>query len=182
MLGEGQRRKARGGDVVIALLETHARLQTAAAAEGLEVVPRMSVDYRGGSFGEMDVEAVVARHPELALVDELAHTNIPGSANEKRWQDVVALLNAGINVITTVNIQHLESVNDVVERITGVPVPLRVPRLITCMPAKSRANLSRSSGAAVLAKTPAKIVLWSLVASIAACRATASASRSTSFD
>ena len=127
MLGEGQRRKARGGDVVIALLETHGRLQTAAAAEGLEVVPRMSVDYRGGSFGEMDVEAVVARHPELALVDELAHTNIPGSANEKRWQDVVALLNAGINVITTVNIQHLESVNDVVERITGVPQRETVP-------------------------------------------------------
>ena len=127
MLGEGQRRKARGADVVIALLETHGRLQTAAAAEGLEVVPRRSVDYRGGSFGEMDVEAVVARHPELALVDELAHTNIPGSANEKRWQDVVALLNAGINVITTVNIQHLESVNDVVERITGVPQRETVP-------------------------------------------------------
>jgi two-component system sensor histidine kinase KdpD len=127
MLGEGQRRKTRGGDVVIALLETHGRLQTVAAAEGLEVVPRMSVDYRGGSFGEMDVEAVVARHPELALVDELAHTNIPGSANEKRWQDVVALLNAGINVITTVNIQHLESVNDVVERITGVPQRETVP-------------------------------------------------------
>ena len=127
MLGEGQRRKTRGADVVIALLETHGRLQTAAAAEGLEVVPRRSVDYRGGSFGEMDVEAVVARHPELALVDELAHTNIPGSANEKRWQDVIALLNAGINVITTVNIQHLESVNDVVERITGVPQRETVP-------------------------------------------------------
>ncbi|BEP15073.1 sensor histidine kinase KdpD [Acidothermaceae bacterium B102] len=127
MLGEGQRRKARGGDVVIALLETHGRLQTAAAAEGLEVVPRMLVDYRGGSFGEMDVAAVIARHPELALVDELAHTNIPGSTNDKRWQDVVALLNAGINVITTVNIQHLESVNDVVERITGVPQRETVP-------------------------------------------------------
>ena len=127
MLGEGQRRKVRGGDVVIALLETHGRLQTAAAAEGLELVPRRSVDYRGGSFGEMDVEAVIARRPELALVDELAHTNIPGSSYEKRWQDVVTLLDAGINVITTVNIQHLESVNDVVERITGVPQRETVP-------------------------------------------------------
>ena len=127
MLGEGQRRAARGGDVVIGLLETHGRQQTAAAAEGLEVVPRRRLTYRGAAFEEMDVEAIVARHPELALVDELAHTNVPGTANEKRWQDVVALLNAGINVITTVNVQHLESVNDVVEKITGVPQRETVP-------------------------------------------------------
>src|SRR3954471_17293101 len=127
MLGEGQRRAARGGDVVIGLVETHGRPQTAAAAEGLEVVPRKVVDYRGTAFEEMDVEAIVARHPELARVDELAHTNIPGSANEKRWQDVVALLNAGINVITTMNVQHLESLNDVVGQITGVPQRETVP-------------------------------------------------------
>jgi two-component system sensor histidine kinase KdpD len=127
MLGEGQRRAGRGGDVVIGLLETHGRPNTAAAAEGLEVVPRKTVSYRGTTFEEMDVEAIVARHPELVLVDELAHTNVPGSSNEKRWQDVVALLNAGINVITTVNIQHLESVNDVVEKITGVPQRETVP-------------------------------------------------------
>ncbi|MDX6245785.1 MAG: two-component system, OmpR family, sensor histidine kinase KdpD [Frankiales bacterium] len=130
MLGEGQRRAARGGDVVVGLLETHGRTQTAVAAEGLEVVPRRSVTYRGATFGEMDVEAIVARHPELVLVDELAHTNIPGTANEKRWQDVVALLDAGINVITTVNIQHLESLNDVVEKITGVPQRETVPDAI----------------------------------------------------
>jgi two-component system sensor histidine kinase KdpD len=127
MLGEGQRRAGRGGDVVIGLLETHGRPNTAAAAEGLEVVPRQTVSYRGTTFEEMDVEAIVARHPELVLIDELAHTNVPGSANEKRWQDVVALLNAGINVVTTVNIQHLESVNDVVEKITGVPQRETVP-------------------------------------------------------
>ena len=91
------------------------------------MVPRRDRHYRGTTFEEMDVEAIVARHPQLALVDELAHTNVPGSANEKRWQDVVALLNAGINVITTVNIQHLESINDVVEKITGVPQRETVP-------------------------------------------------------
>ena len=127
MLGEGQRRAERGGDVVIGLLETHGRPKTAAAAEGLEVVPRQVVSYRGTTFEEMDVPAILARAPELVLVDELAHTNVPGSANEKRWQDVLVLLKAGINVVTTVNIQHLESVNDVVETITGVPQRETVP-------------------------------------------------------
>jgi two-component system sensor histidine kinase KdpD len=127
MLGDGQRSAARGGDVVIGLLETHGRAGTAAAAEGLEVVPRRTVGYRGTAFEEMDVGAIVARRPELALVDELAHSNVPGSANEKRWQDVRALLDAGIDVITTVNIQHLESVKDVVERLTGARQRETVP-------------------------------------------------------
>ena len=90
-------------------------------------MPRRAVDYRGTAFEEMDVDAVLARHPELALVDELAHTNVPGSRNEKRWQDVEELLDAGIDVISTVNVQHLESLNDVVEKITGVPQRETVP-------------------------------------------------------
>jgi two-component system sensor histidine kinase KdpD len=120
MLNEGRRRRARGADVVVGFVETHGRAQTAAQIGELEVVPRRSVEYRGSAFEEMDVDAVLARHPDIALVDELAHTNVPGSRNEKRWQDVDELLAAGINVISTVNIQHLESLNDVVESITGV--------------------------------------------------------------
>ena len=95
--------------------------------DGLEVVPRRILDYRGASFTEMDLDAVLARRPEVALVDELAHTNVPGSRNEKRWQDIEELLAAGIDVISTVNIQHLESINDVVEKITGVPQQETVP-------------------------------------------------------
>ncbi len=121
MLGEGHRRKSRGADVVVAYVETHGRRRTAEVLTGLEVMPRARIEYRGSAFEEMDVDAVVARHPQIALVDELAHTNVPGSRNEKRWQDVDELLDAGIDVITTVNIQHLESLNDVVQKITGVP-------------------------------------------------------------
>ena len=121
MLAEGQRRMERGTDVVVALLETHGRRLTAAMAEGLEVVPRQVLSYRGVTFTEMDTDAVLARHPQVALVDELAHSNVPGGRNVKRWQDVDELLDAGIDVITTVNIQHLESLNDVTEQITGVP-------------------------------------------------------------
>ena len=94
---------------------------------GLEIVPRREISYRDATFTEMDVDAILARHPQVALVDELAHTNVPGSRNEKRWQDVEELLDAGIDVISTVNIQHLESLNDVVEKITGVPQRERVP-------------------------------------------------------
>ncbi|TDD28732.1 sensor histidine kinase KdpD [Kribbella turkmenica] len=132
MLGEGQRRLARGTDVVAGFVETHGRQHTADMLEGLEVVPRQIIDYRGARFTELDVDAVLARRPEVALVDELAHTNVPGSRNAKRWQDVDELLAAGIDVISAVNIQHLESINDVVEKITGVPqretVPDRVVR------------------------------------------------------
>ncbi|GLW74767.1 hypothetical protein Kpho02_70640 [Kitasatospora phosalacinea] len=127
MLEEGQRRAARGTDVVIALVEDHGRLPTRRMAEGLETVPRRTLTYRGTEFTEMDLDAVLARRPALALVDELAHTNVPGSRHGKRWQDVEDLLDAGIDVITTVNIQHLESLNDVVEQITGTRQHETVP-------------------------------------------------------
>jgi two-component system, OmpR family, sensor histidine kinase KdpD len=127
MLGEGHRRHDRGTDVVVGFAETYGRKLTAQLLEGLEVIPRRVMSYRGTTFEEMDVDAVLARRPQVALVDELAHTNIPGSRNAKRWQDVEELLDAGINVISTVNIQHLESLNDVVEKITGVPQRETVP-------------------------------------------------------
>src|SRR6476469_8601817 len=120
MLNEGRRRHERGTDVVIGFVETHGRARTIEQIGDLEQIPRRTVEYRGSRFEEMDVDAVLARHPQLALVDELAHTNVPGSRNEKRWQDVEELLAAGIDVISTVNIQHPESFNDVVERITGI--------------------------------------------------------------
>jgi two-component system sensor histidine kinase KdpD len=126
-LCEGHRRAERGADVVVAFAETHGRPQTAALLDGLEVVPRCRVPYRGGVFEEMDLDAVLARKPQIAMVDELAHTNVPGSRNTKRWQDVEELLNAGIEVISTVNVQHLESLNDVVGKITGVPQRETVP-------------------------------------------------------
>jgi two-component system, OmpR family, sensor histidine kinase KdpD len=127
MLGEGQRRKARGSDVVVAYVETYGRLKTEEMLGGLEVVPRRTLTYRGATFTEMDLDAVLARRPQVALVDELAHSNVPGSKHDKRWQDVEELLDAGITVISTVNVQHLESLNDVVERITGVKQRERVP-------------------------------------------------------
>src|SRR6201996_1716960 len=127
MLGEGHRRAERGADVVVAFVETHGRPQTAAMLEGLEVIPRQRITYRGATFEEMALAAVLARKPQIALVDELAHTNVPGSRHEKRWQDVDELLDAGIDVISAVNIQHLESIKDVVEQITGVPQRETVP-------------------------------------------------------
>ncbi|ADG79832.1 histidine kinase OS=Tsukamurella paurometabola (strain ATCC 8368 / DSM / CCUG 35730 / CIP 100753/ JCM 10117 / KCTC 9821 / NBRC 16120 / NCIMB 702349 / NCTC 13040) OX=521096 GN=Tpau_3247 PE=4 SV=1 [Tsukamurella paurometabola] len=120
MLTEGARRAARGTSVVVGYVETHGRPQTEAQVLGLDVIPRRRVDYRGAVLEEMDTDAVIAAHPTVALVDELAHTNAPGSRNDKRWQDIAQLLEAGITVITTVNIQHLESLGDVVESITGV--------------------------------------------------------------
>jgi two-component system, OmpR family, sensor histidine kinase KdpD len=130
MLSEGQRRIERGSDVVVAFAESHGRPQTAALLNGLEIIPRHQVEYRGTTFEEMDLDAVLERRPEIALVDEFAHTNVPGSRNEKRWQDVEELLDAGIDVISAVNIQHLESLNDVVEKITGVPQRETVPDAI----------------------------------------------------
>ncbi len=127
MLAEGHRRHDRGTDVVVGFVETYGRKLTARLAEGLETVPRRVMTYRGARFEEMDINALLARRPEVALVDELAHTNVPGSRNAKRWQDVEELLAAGITVISTVNIQHLESVHDVVEKITGVPQRETVP-------------------------------------------------------
>ncbi|WP_410571688.1 DUF4118 domain-containing protein [Amycolatopsis sp. cmx-4-61] len=127
MLGEARRRLDRGTDVVIALVETHGRARTAELLDGLEVLPRRQTGHRGRDFEEMDLDAVLARAPEVAVVDELAHTNVPGSRNAKRWQDVDTLLDAGIDVLSTVNVQHLQSLNDVVERITGVTQQETVP-------------------------------------------------------
>jgi two-component system sensor histidine kinase KdpD len=128
MLDEGWRRHQRGTDVVIGFVETHGRLHTAELIRDLPAVPRKVVEYRGSVFEEMDTAAVLARRPEVVLVDELAHTNVPGSGpHEKRWQDVLDLLEAGIAVISTVNIQHIESLADAVESITGVSIRERVP-------------------------------------------------------
>ncbi|MDX6345840.1 MAG: two-component system, OmpR family, sensor histidine kinase KdpD [Streptomyces sp.] len=127
MLDEGRRRAARGTDVVVAFAECHKRPNTEAMLDGLEMIPRAERAYRDTVFPEMDLDAVLARAPQVALVDELPHTNIPGGRNAKRWEDIDELLNAGIDVVTTVNIQHLESLNDVVEKITGVPQRETVP-------------------------------------------------------
>jgi two-component system, OmpR family, sensor histidine kinase KdpD len=128
MLSEGQRRRSRGADVVIGYVESHGRRLTEELTVGLEVVPREIVDYRGSRLEEMDLDAVLRRQPQVALIDELAHSNVPGSGpHEKRWQDVLDILAAGIDVVTTVNIQHLESIADEVEVMTGVKVRERVP-------------------------------------------------------
>jgi two-component system sensor histidine kinase KdpD len=126
-LEELHRRKDRGTDAVIGFLETHGRRRTAELAEGLEVVPRKQIRYKGVVVEEMDTDAVIRRHPAVALVDEIAHTNAPGSEHQKRWEDVEDLLNAGTTVVSTVNIQHLESLADIVENITGVGVRERIP-------------------------------------------------------
>ena len=130
MLEEGRRRQSRGTDVVAAFVEAHDRPLTTEMAQGLETIPRRTMTYRGATFTEMDLDAVMARRPKVALVDEMAHTNVPGSRNEKRWQDINELLDAGIDVISTVNIQHLESLNDVVEQITGIPQRETIPDAI----------------------------------------------------
>ncbi|OHV00798.1 sensor histidine kinase [Mycobacterium talmoniae] len=127
MLGEAHRRLERGTDVVAAVVETHGRQKTAELLEGIEILPPRYIGYRGHRFPELDVAAVLARNPQVVLVDELAHTNTPGSANHKRWQDIEELLDAGITVISTVNIQHLESLNDVVAQITGITQQETVP-------------------------------------------------------
>ena len=127
MLEEGRRLQHEGKDVVVAIVETHGRAATAAMTEGLEIIPRTKILHRGVELTEMNLSAVVARKPDMALVDELAHTNAPGSEHEKRWQDVETLLNAGIDVMSTVNIQHIESLNDVVQQITGAPQRETIP-------------------------------------------------------
>jgi two-component system sensor histidine kinase KdpD len=127
MLEEGHRRLSRGTDVVIGLVETHGRAKTAAQIGDLPVVPRRTVIHRGCALEEMDTDAVIARRPTVALIDELAHTNAPGSRNAKRWQDIAEILDAGIDVISTLNIQHLESLNDVVARVTGITQRETVP-------------------------------------------------------
>ena len=127
MLEEAHRRKERGTDVVVGLVEAHGRLRTVELLAGLEVVPRRHLTYRGVELDELDTDAVIARHPAVVLVDELAHTNAPGSVHEKRWQDVETIRDAGIDVISTLNVQHLESAADAVQTITGAPVHERLP-------------------------------------------------------
>jgi len=127
MLREAHALRARGLDVVIGVVETYGRADTDAQVKDLEIVPRRKVAYRGTVLEEMDVDAIIARHPQVAVVDELAHSNVPGSRHDKRYQDVLALLEAGIHVMTAVNIQHLETLNDAVARVTGVRVRETVP-------------------------------------------------------
>src|SRR5919109_3267851 len=127
MLAAAHARRAEGVDVVVGWVDTHGRAETEALLHGLELLPRRPVAYRGTTLETFDLDAALARHPTLILVDELAHTNTPGARHPKRWQDVEELLNAGINVYTTVNVQHLESLNDVVAQITGVLVRETVP-------------------------------------------------------
>jgi two-component system sensor histidine kinase KdpD len=127
MLDEGHRRLARGTDLVVGFVEPHGRIHTIELLEGLEVVPRRRTEYRGVVVEEMDTDAVLARNPTVALIDELAHTNVPGSARAKRWEDVEVIRDAGIHVVTTMNVQHLESVADAVATITGAPVNERLP-------------------------------------------------------
>jgi two-component system sensor histidine kinase KdpD len=127
MLNEAHELRRRGVDVVIGFVETHARAETEAQIGDLEVVPRRVVEYRGVALAEMDLDAILQRRPEVAIVDELAHTNLPGSKHRKRWEDVLELLDAGINVISAVNVQHLDSLNDVVQQTLGVAVRETVP-------------------------------------------------------
>lgn len=127
MLNEGRRRKAWGTDVVVGYLETHGRAQTQAQLGDLEVIPRKKVSYRGITLEEMDPEAIIARHPKVVLIDELAHTNVAGFKHPKRYQDVQDILDAGIDVVTTLNVQHLESLNDLVASITGIEVRETLP-------------------------------------------------------
>jgi two-component system sensor histidine kinase KdpD len=127
MLADGHAATQRGVDVVVAYFQPHARPDTIAQVQGLEIVPHRKIEYRGKTFEEMDTEAVLQRKPQIALVDELAHTNIPGSERTKRWEDVQVLLDAGIEVWTTMNVQHIESLNDQIWQITGIPVRETVP-------------------------------------------------------
>ena len=127
MLEEAHALKAQGVDIVVGYFEPHGRQDTIVRAEGLEIIPRKQIEYRGSLFEEMDADRILARRPAICVVDEFPHTNVPGSARAKRWEDVMALLDAGIDVLTTMNIQHLESLNDQVRHITGVVVRETIP-------------------------------------------------------
>jgi two-component system sensor histidine kinase KdpD len=127
MLSEARRRLERGTDVVVGCAETYGRPNTERMLEGLEQIPTRTIGYRGATFEELDADAVIARHPEVAVIDELAHTNIPGNRRTKRWEDVIDVLSHGIEVITTLNVQHLESLNDVIATVTGIKQRETVP-------------------------------------------------------
>ncbi|MBC8163572.1 MAG: two-component system sensor histidine kinase KdbD, partial [Roseiflexaceae bacterium] len=127
MLSEAREKLLAGTDVIAGVVETHGRADTGALLEGLEVLPRREFAYRGVTLREFDLDAALARRPQIILVDELAHSNVPDSRHAKRWQDVIELLDAGIDVFTTVNVQHIESLNDVVAQITGVIIRETIP-------------------------------------------------------
>ena len=127
MLQEAHALKARAVDIVVAFVETHGRLETEALVAGLEVVPRRKIEYRGVEIEEMSLNNVLKRDPDVVIVDEIAHTNVPGSRNRKRYQDVMELLDAGINVVGAFNVQHLESLKDIVEKFAGIPIRETVP-------------------------------------------------------
>ena len=127
MLEDAHELRRQGVDIVLGLIEAHGRFETEALVDGLEQIPLKSIEYRGTSFKELDVDAILARRPEIVIIDELAHTNVPGSKHQKRYEDVLEILDAGISVITAVNVQHMESLNDAVARITGVQVRETVP-------------------------------------------------------
>jgi two-component system sensor histidine kinase KdpD len=127
MLDEAHKLKDEGVDIVLGYFEPHGRKDTITKAEGLEILPRRKIEYRGAVFGETDVEAILRRHPQVCVIDEFAHTNVPGSERNKRWEDVQVLLDAGINVLTTMNVQHLESLNDQVWQFTGIRVRETIP-------------------------------------------------------
>src|SRR5215475_8612816 len=127
MLQEAQTLLRNGVDVQIGYIETHGRKETEALLQGLPLIPRRKLFYKGKELEELDMQAVINGHPEVVVIDELAHTNIEGSKNEKRWQDVMDILDAGINVISAINIQHIESLNEEVKYITGIDVAERVP-------------------------------------------------------
>ena len=124
---EDARNRSHDTDLVVGIVETHKRHETAELLQGLEIIPNKKIEYRGVTLSEMDIDAVLARHPQLALVDELAHTNAPGSRHPKRYQDVMELLESGIDVYTTLNIQHVESLRDTVEQITGISMHETIP-------------------------------------------------------
>ncbi len=166
MLEEAQGLKARGSDVLIGYFEPHGRKDTIAKTEGLEMVPRKLVSYRGSVFEEMNTEGILERHPEIAVVDEFPHTNVPGSAREKRWEDVLVLLDAGIDVLTTMNVQHLESLNDQMGQITGVRVRETIPDWVVkradeviMVDLTPRALLNRLERGVVYAPDKAKLAL-----------------------
>jgi two-component system sensor histidine kinase KdpD len=171
MLEKGRRLQNEWRSVVVAIVETHGRGATAQMTNGLEIIPRLDVEHRDIVLTELDVDAVLARRPEITLVNELTHTNAPGSARQKRWEDVQVLLEAGLDVITTVNIQHLESLGDVVEQITGVAQRETVPdavlrtadqiEVVDLAPQSLRDRLAEGLGLPVLAHRCGPIQLFS---------------------
>ena len=168
MLEEAQSLKARGVDVIIGYFEPHGRKDTIAKTEGLERLPRKLVEYRGSAFEEMDTDAIVARRPQVAVIDEFPHSNVPGLAREKRWEDVRYILDQGIDVLTTMNVQHLESLNDQVAQITGVKVRETIPDWVVkqadeviMVDLTPRALLNRLERGAVYAPEKAKRALES---------------------